>query len=221
MEINVVRSLIFWKNLPVQARRKHGVFHREHLGLMTSSDEDKEIIRDIVSDTFWKNVWLQTARRNTEIFEQVIGVWNNGVDCLVWDMVLRKHRNLFEQVFNCVPSDAVSSFSELEAREKATKLSDTDPAQARTMLEELRGLLVLFPYGFLRNENLQSVIFSDKGILPSTLWIWRRYHLSSVFVSLVKERTPHCCLWKLHKTGHLNFAAPAWFWVRQLVALGQ
>lgn len=47
---------------------------REHLGLIDSPEVD---IRDAVSENFYRNVWIETARLNTEIYDEVCDQWIN------------------------------------------------------------------------------------------------------------------------------------------------
>lgn len=41
---------------------------KEHLGLFDDSSVD---ITDPISDDFYNNVWLKTAQRNTEVYDEV------------------------------------------------------------------------------------------------------------------------------------------------------
>lgn len=50
------------------ARSLRMYLFREHLGLLDDTTVD---VTDPVSDDFYNNVWLKTAQRNTDIFEEV------------------------------------------------------------------------------------------------------------------------------------------------------
>ncbi|OQV21063.1 putative Phospholipase D1 [Hypsibius exemplaris] len=116
----------------------------EHLGYMDSpSKKDRELFRDPISPLFWKELWLPVARKNASIFEQV---------------------------FNCTPSDEVRDFAELAHWEQQPKMAEVDPETARRALQDLQGHLVIFPMGFLRNERLRPAIISQEGLMPATLW---------------------------------------------------
>ncbi|XP_055345489.1 phospholipase D2-like isoform X2 [Paramacrobiotus metropolitanus] len=116
----------------------------EHLGIMAPSTgtmhpTDKELVRDPVADTFWRDIWQKTANQNTSIYEQV---------------------------FECVPSEEVSTFAQLEERLQAPAGS-LPREMAREMLAAIRGHLVTYPHGFLRNETLGERPFTAHGPMPT------------------------------------------------------
>lgn len=82
---------------------------REHLGLLRS--KDKINIDDIVKKSFYRDIWCERSKRNTEIYEEV---------------------------FRCIPTDNVVNFSMLKIYQNETPLCSYDPDTARNMLDEIR-----------------------------------------------------------------------------------
>ena len=76
------------------------------------------------------------------------------------------------QVFRCLPTDAVETFQALHEYQKKTPMSQTDPVQARQLLQKVQGHLVLMPLQFLRGENLQPTINTKEGLAPTIIWTW-------------------------------------------------
>lgn len=106
---------------------------REHLGLLDSpSDVD---IRDVVSKSFYEDVWMATAKKNTEIYEEV---------------------------FHCMPTDQVRSLSDMAAYKSLKNLDKEDPGQARARLRGVRGYLVKLPLHFLEKEDLRPPVGSSE-----------------------------------------------------------
>lgn len=82
---------------------------REHLGLLRS--KDKINIDDIVKKSFYRDVWCERSKRNTEIYEEV---------------------------FRCIPTDNVVNFSMLKIYQNETPLCSCDSEMAMTMLTEIK-----------------------------------------------------------------------------------
>lgn len=117
---------------------------REHLGLMDGNPKTILNIDNPASDAFYKDVWLNVATKNTDIFEKV---------------------------FSCIPSDDVKTFAQLEERlNKVDRFGPSYP-DAVQQLEEIRGHLVLLPLYFLSEEDLYPHMLSSvEGTLPNYLW---------------------------------------------------
>ncbi|XP_071452786.1 phospholipase D1 [Hetaerina americana] len=113
---------------------------REHLGI---TDPSSSIVDDPISDQFYHDVWMSTAAKNTEIFEEV---------------------------FRCIPSDAVSTFYKLKKYQEEVPLSVSDAAAAKVMLQDVKGHLVFLPLAFLEGENLAPTASSMTGLMPTNLW---------------------------------------------------
>ncbi|XP_070538246.1 phospholipase D1-like isoform X2 [Ptychodera flava] len=120
--------------------RKH--LFKEHLGLMTNPDLNIDIT-DPVSDTFFKEVWQQTAQHNTEIYDKV---------------------------FHCIPCDCVTSFDELKQYKSKEPLCTSSPGDAYNELAKVKGFLVKMPLEFLCLENLEPSIATQEGMMPTKLW---------------------------------------------------
>ncbi|XP_065333308.1 phospholipase D1 [Cloeon dipterum] len=115
---------------------------REHLGLLESAEGDA-LVRDPVSDEFYHERWRKTADTNTDVFQKV---------------------------FNCMPSDEVRNFQQLQEYQSITPLCLRDKIEARNCLKEVNGHLVHMPLSFLCEENLAQANSFVEGMLPSALW---------------------------------------------------
>ncbi|XP_043289715.1 phospholipase D2-like isoform X2 [Venturia canescens] len=115
---------------------------REHLGLLES---DEEIELDNITDkSFYHDVWQARSKKNTEIFEQV---------------------------FQCIPSDKVMSFAALKLYQSETPLCQSNTDLAQQLLADVKGHLVDLPLDFLAYETLTPAIRSVEGMLPTSLWV--------------------------------------------------
>ncbi|XP_012261590.2 phospholipase D2 [Athalia rosae] len=115
---------------------------REHLGLLRSK-EDLDI-EDPVKKSFYHDIWRARSKLNTEIYEKV---------------------------FNCIPTDAVVNFSVLKSYQGETPLCLSDPIASNQLVTKIRGHLVDLPLNFLCNEVLTPNAATMEGILPTSLWI--------------------------------------------------
>ncbi|XP_057313653.1 phospholipase D1-like [Hydractinia symbiolongicarpus] len=113
---------------------------QEHLGLL---DEPYANVIDPISDDFYKNAWVATARNNTTVYEQV---------------------------FRCLPTQEVKSFVELEQYKKINGLNINDPVQARSMLKNIRGFLVEKPLDFLLHQNLWPAAGTNESLVPTKVF---------------------------------------------------
>ena len=105
----------------------------------------KDIV-DPVCDHFYNDVWRATAANNTKIYDEV---------------------------FQCYPSDRAKTFSDVARLRNIDSLSSINPSLAKTKLEGIQGNLVEFPLEFLLKEPYLKPGFSSKeGLLPSETWTW-------------------------------------------------
>ncbi|XP_048769180.1 phospholipase D1-like isoform X3 [Ostrea edulis] len=102
------------------------------------------ILDDPVCDSFYKTVFLRTATVNT---------------------------NVYQKVFNCIPSDLVLSFAELNQTTTEKTLAETDPEQARSELKKVQGHIVLLPMHFMENESSIIPTVGKEMFLPVDVWI--------------------------------------------------
>ncbi|CAL8106891.1 unnamed protein product [Calicophoron daubneyi] len=122
----------------------------EHLGVLPSVQRAKidewpiELLDDPVSDEFFYGIWRATAQKN---------------------------RDIFEEVFNAVPSDKLRTFADCKWWRKKTPLCTTDINKSRKLLEQLRGHLVEYPVLYLDDEYLQPPAGTMESIAPSLIWI--------------------------------------------------
>ncbi|OQV18121.1 Phospholipase D1 [Hypsibius exemplaris] len=105
--------------------------------------EANRIVEDPVSENFYRGIWIATAVKNDAIFQEV---------------------------FACVPNDRVHSFSELREFEKQKTINETDPDQARQVLQGVRGYLVKFPLKFLKDSKLLPACSTAAGLVPAINW---------------------------------------------------
>lgn len=119
---------------------------REHLGLIDEDPIRLDIdINDPCSEEFFKKTWQNISTRNTE---------------------------LYGDVFHCIPTDKVHSFSELKKyqEENAQTLWHKDRAAANRKIDLIQGNLVDMPLEFLCNEVLTPRNTSMEGMMPTALW---------------------------------------------------
>ncbi|KAJ8679652.1 hypothetical protein QAD02_015439 [Eretmocerus hayati] len=114
---------------------------REHLGLLWSGE--RVDMKDIVHKSFYHDVWLARSISNTQIFEDV---------------------------FNCVPTNKVVNFSMLRHYQSETPLCLSDPILAQKMSKNIKGYLVDLPLNFLCNETLKPAAATVEGMMPTSLW---------------------------------------------------
>lgn len=82
---------------------------REHLGLLDTKEEIN--IDDAVIRSFYRDVWCARSKRNTEIYEEV---------------------------FQCVPTDTVVNFAILNHYQDKISLALSNPVLAQEMVEEIK-----------------------------------------------------------------------------------
>nr|WCA46692.1 phospholipase D2 ScoTox-alphaI [Hemiscorpius lepturus] len=100
-------------------------------------------IRDPISDKFFTEVWMKTAKENTSIYEKV---------------------------FNCIPTDSVPTFAKLRQYLSQPILAKAEPDIASNLLQKVKGYLVQFPLNFLCSENLTPAPGTKEALMPVCLW---------------------------------------------------
>ncbi|KAM4746916.1 phospholipase D2 [Rhinophrynus dorsalis] len=100
-------------------------------------------VSDPVSESFFTDVWIQTALKNAA---------------------------LYDQVFRCLPTNAVQSNRTLHEYTSVPSLATTDPNLSREMLTSVRGHLVEFPLYFLSEDYLLPPLNSKEGVIPTEVW---------------------------------------------------
>lgn len=110
---------------------------REHLGLSGPK------LKDPLCPEFYRDIWLKTAIRNTEIFEEV---------------------------FRCLPSDEVQKFDDIKSTSRVP-LTATDMTAAHNLIQEVQGHVVMFPLNFLKDQVLTPNTGRVESILPTSVWI--------------------------------------------------
>ncbi|TFJ98463.1 Phospholipase D2 [Platysternon megacephalum] len=113
---------------------------RSLLGASGASSLD---IQDPVSDHFFHGVWKATALGNA---------------------------NIYDQVFRCLPTNAVPSLRALRGYAGVQSLAGVRPELARQHLARVQGHLVQFPLRFLAEESLLPPLNSKEGMVPVEVW---------------------------------------------------
>ncbi|XP_046617254.1 phospholipase D2 isoform X1 [Neodiprion virginianus] len=115
---------------------------KEHLGIQDSEEEIS--LEDPVKKSFYHDIWCARSHLNTQ---------------------------MFERVFNCIPSDTVVNFSMLKLYQDDTPLCLSDPIQSEQLVANIKGHLVDLPLNFLCNEVLTPNVGTVEGIMPTSLWV--------------------------------------------------
>uniref|UniRef100_A0A0N4WZG3 Phospholipase n=1 Tax=Haemonchus placei TaxID=6290 RepID=A0A0N4WZG3_HAEPC len=121
---------------------------QEHLGLLPDARRPSHFKYDVslddpVAESFFVDVWQNTARSNMLIYEEV---------------------------FRTYPTDNVETFEEFEKWTGQMPLAEYSPQQAKEKLRDLNGVLVEFPLNFLCKANLTPGITSKEGLVPSAVF---------------------------------------------------
>lgn len=106
-------------------------------------EDDFNLIQDPVSEEFYKCFWLKRASVNSDIFERV---------------------------FNCIPSDKATSFIKMKMMQNEEQLNLKNPEESDELLKKVQGHLVLLPYYFLKDEVLAPSITKKEAFIPTTTW---------------------------------------------------
>ncbi|CAH0395463.1 unnamed protein product [Bemisia tabaci] len=122
---------------------------REHLGILGGNCSDlreKQLIdvSDPIAHSFYHDVWRKFAASNTTIFEEV---------------------------FNCMPTDRAVDFLSLKRFQEEIPLCRSDKEAAKEKLKNIQGHLVDLPLNFLQNETLTPSMNSIHGIIPTAVWL--------------------------------------------------
>lgn len=89
---------------------------REHLGILKTNE--KLDLTDIVRKSFYRDIWCDRSKLNTEIYDEV---------------------------FHCIPSDKAVNFAMLKLYQNETPLASSDPIMAQQMLANVK-VCAFFPY---------------------------------------------------------------------------
>ncbi|KAM0728885.1 Phospholipase D1 [Formica fusca] len=114
---------------------------REHLGLLNTEEDIN--IDDAIIKSFYKDIWCARSKQNTKIYEEV---------------------------FQCIPTDTVVNFSMLKQYQDRIPISLSDPLLAQEITENIKGHLVDLPLHFLCNEDLKPAAGTVEGMMPTALW---------------------------------------------------
>lgn len=122
--------------------RKH--LFKEHLGILGREHERIDVdVTDPVCDRFYRDLWMGTAKLNTQFYENV---------------------------FHCIPTDSVQTYAQLKEYSALKPLYITEISRAEKMLESIEGHIVMLPLEFLSKENLAPTAGTVEGMMPTSLW---------------------------------------------------
>ncbi len=126
---------------------------KEHLGLIDSNPLNIDI-NDPICESFYKDTWQRISKENTKIFDEV---------------------------FKCIPNDAVRTIASLKKYSEEPPLAKIDPTRAEERLKDIQGFLVNLPLDFLCDENL---------IPPTTSREGEKNHFSFKLLHIVEKISP-------------------------------
>ncbi|KAL6734241.1 hypothetical protein Aduo_004802 [Ancylostoma duodenale] len=121
---------------------------KEHLGLLPDARRPSKFKYEVscddpVAESFFVDIWQNTAHSNMLIYEEV---------------------------FRTYPTDNVETFEEFEKWTGQMPLAEYSPQQAQEKLRDLNGTLVEFPLNFLCKANLTPGITSKEGLVPNAVF---------------------------------------------------
>ena len=100
-------------------------------------------VEDCISDSFYKDIWLKNASKNTK---------------------------LFEEIFLCIPTDKVSDMKENAEYLERRPLAEIEKNFTKEKIQEIKGNLVLLPTNYLKNELTLPGWFTKEGVVPNSTW---------------------------------------------------
>ncbi|XP_047331779.1 phospholipase D zeta 1-like [Impatiens glandulifera] len=127
----------------------------EHLGLQRQQVDQ---IRDPIADSTYKELWLETAKINTMIYQDVFGCVPN--DTIQSRHAFRQSMNHAKEKVGHTTIDLGVAPEKLEIFEEGKEKSIMmDPIEK---LKDVKGFLVLFPLEFMKEENLKPVFVESE-----------------------------------------------------------
>ncbi|KAM9597175.1 phospholipase D2 isoform 1-T2 [Trichechus inunguis] len=88
----------------------------------------------------------------------------------LWQETAENNANIYEQIFRCLPSNAIHSIRALREYVAVEPLALVSPPLARSELTKVKGHLVHFPLRFLEDESLLPPLSSKEGMIPLEVW---------------------------------------------------
>uniref|UniRef100_A0A1L8DQ51 Phospholipase n=1 Tax=Nyssomyia neivai TaxID=330878 RepID=A0A1L8DQ51_9DIPT len=117
---------------------------REHLGLIDPNPDGIRVdVTDPIIDSFFCGQWQRTSHRNTKIYDEV---------------------------FRCIPTDAVTTITGLKKYVEEASMAKVDPGAALKEIQRVQGYLVDLPLKFLEDEILTPPTVSKEGLIPTSVW---------------------------------------------------
>lgn len=131
----------------------------EHLGLNT---EEVAQIQDPIADATYKDLWLEIAKSNTKIYQDVFSCIPN--DTIHSRSALRQSMSHWKQKLRHTTTDLGVAPEKLEFHQNG-ELVTMDP---ETKLKSVRGHLVSFPLEFMRQEEDLRPMFIEGEFYASS-----------------------------------------------------
>lgn len=104
---------------------------REHLGLLKPECDCDVVVDDPISDSFYKDTWIQTAALNTKIYGEVF-------HCIPCGYRVFRYFQKFVTKLVHNAGDEVTSFEELREYQSVLPLSLTEPSIAQQKLQKIK-----------------------------------------------------------------------------------
>lgn len=115
-----------------------------------------------------------------KIFRQILGIEDEN-DRIVDDpcsnefyeyfrKTARKNAEIYENVFNTLPTNKIQNFLQIEDYVQKDKLRDTHPHEAHDQCKQIQGFIVEFPLNFLGDDVLLPKWNTSEGMAPILLW---------------------------------------------------
>uniref|UniRef100_A0A2N9IVF7 Phospholipase n=1 Tax=Fagus sylvatica TaxID=28930 RepID=A0A2N9IVF7_FAGSY len=133
----------------------------EHLGIPAGEISQ---IRDPVADTTYKDLWLETAKKNTIIYQDVFSCLPN--DRIQSRAAIRQDMAHWKEKLGHTTIDLGIAPEKLESNENG-ELKSIDPIDR---LNSIRGLLVSYPLEFMSQENNMKPNFNESEITQMPHW---------------------------------------------------
>jgi len=140
---------------------------------------DTEMIDSQLNGQIQKvGVFCSTWRK--KLFRQILGIKTEeerNVDDPCSDefyeyfrQTARNNAQIYENVFNTLPTNRVRNFSEVYEYTGQSKLKETDPLTAHEKCKQIQGFVVEFPLEFLADDYLMPKWNTSEGMAPILLW---------------------------------------------------
>ncbi|CAF3288002.1 unnamed protein product, partial [Rotaria sp. Silwood2] len=77
--------------------------------------------------------------------------------------IAQQNTQIYEEVFNSLPTNQIRRFADVEAYEKRPKLKETDPQTAYDKCKKIQGFIVEFPIEYLADDVIMPKWNTSEG----------------------------------------------------------